>query len=99
MARASATRRGASAASKPVAAWARCWRARDRSPCRARVRARSSRVSATSNDAEPSVARRLTLLGLHGPNEALHLGLVVVVVDAGADERVDSARGRIEPRQ
>ena len=35
----------------------------------------------------------------HGPNEALDLGLVVVVVHAGADERVDSARGRIEPGQ
>src|SRR2546425_4318622 len=35
----------------------------------------------------------------HCPNEALHLGLVVVVVHAGADERVDSARGQIDPRQ
>src|SRR5438552_6834336 len=38
-------------------------------------------------------------LARHGPNEALHLGLVVVVVQAGADERVDSARGQIDPRQ
>jgi hypothetical protein len=32
----------------------------------------------------------------HGPNEALHFGLVVVVVHAGADERVQSACGLIE---
>src|SRR3984893_12994778 len=32
----------------------------------------------------------------HCPNEAFHLGLVVVVVRAGADERVQSARGQIE---
>src|SRR3989442_9176097 len=38
-------------------------------------------------------------LARHCPNEALHLGLVVVVVQAGADERVDSARGQIDPRQ
>src|SRR5437867_8496523 len=38
-------------------------------------------------------------LARHCPNEALHLGLVVVIVHAGADERVDSARGQIEPRQ
>jgi hypothetical protein len=31
-------------------------------------------------------------LARHRPNEALHLGLVVVVVRAGADERVQSAR-------
>src|SRR5262249_6174731 len=35
----------------------------------------------------------------HRPDEALHLGLVVVVVRAGADDRVRSAHGRIEPRQ
>jgi len=33
------------------------------------------------------------------PNEPLHLGFVVGVVHAGADERVDSARGQIESRQ
>src|SRR5881628_2437780 len=38
-------------------------------------------------------------LGRHCQNEALRLGLVVVVVHAGADERVDSARGQIDPRQ
>src|ERR1700719_2365410 len=32
----------------------------------------------------------------HGPDEALHFGLVVVVVHAGADERVKSARGQME---
>src|SRR5437899_1045643 len=36
-------------------------------------------------------------LARHGPNEALHLGLVVVIVHAGADERVRSARGSSLP--
>jgi hypothetical protein len=40
--------------------------------------------------------RLLSQLASHCPNEALHLGLVVVVVHAGADERVQSARGQIE---
>src|SRR5262245_5426323 len=35
----------------------------------------------------------------NGADEALHLGLVIVVVHAGSDERVRAARGRIEPRQ
>src|SRR5947208_3084550 len=38
-------------------------------------------------------------LGRHCPNEGLHLGLVVIVMHAGADARVDSARGQIDPRQ
>src|SRR2546429_9024361 len=38
-------------------------------------------------------------LARHSPNEAFHLGLVVVIVLAGADERVDSALGQIDPRQ
>src|SRR6266542_2909309 len=58
---------------------------------------RRSAVSAvvtmsTSGSYRESLAR-------HCPNEALHLGLVVVVVHAGADERVDSAGGQINPRQ
>jgi hypothetical protein len=35
-------------------------------------------------------------LARHCPNEAFHLSLVVVIVHAGADERVQSARGQIE---
>src|SRR5207247_9539449 len=38
-------------------------------------------------------------LARHRPDEALHLGLAVLVVHAGADERVDSAHGQIDPRQ
>ena len=36
-------------------------------------------------------------LARHCPNEALHLGLVVVVMHAGSDERVESVPGQIEP--
>jgi hypothetical protein len=35
-------------------------------------------------------------LARHCPNEALHLGFAVVVVHAGADERVQAAGGQVE---
>lgn len=60
-------------------------------------------AAATGEEAElgvSSTSRRLCLplgdLARHGLHEALHLGLVVVVVQTGADERVDSARGHID---
>jgi hypothetical protein len=65
------------------APWMRWARAADRK----RSISPSSTVVAmsTSGSYRESLAR-------HRPNEAFHLGLVVVVVHAGADERVQSAR-------